>query len=123
MKVALTGATGFIGSHVLTDLQEHGHEVIALVRGQTQAETVRARGATAVAVDLYDSGAVASALRGADGAVPGSEDEALARLGDGFAGVLLIDQSASASKVRTELGWRPSHPRLVDDFRDGSYRT
>ena len=32
MKVALTGATGFIGSHVLTDLYKHGHEVTALVR-------------------------------------------------------------------------------------------
>jgi len=36
MKVALTGATGYIGSHVLTELQEHGHEVTALVRGDTQ---------------------------------------------------------------------------------------
>ncbi len=27
MKVALTGATGYIGSHVLTELREHGHEV------------------------------------------------------------------------------------------------
>src|SRR6185369_9522252 len=32
MKVALTGATGFIGSHVLTELHEHGHEVTALVQ-------------------------------------------------------------------------------------------
>ena len=38
MKVALTGATGFIGSHVLTELLEHGHEVTALVRDGDQAD-------------------------------------------------------------------------------------
>jgi nucleoside-diphosphate-sugar epimerase len=26
MKVALTGTTGYIGSHVLAELQAHGHE-------------------------------------------------------------------------------------------------
>jgi uncharacterized protein YbjT (DUF2867 family) len=38
MKVTLTGSTGFAGSHILTELQEHGHEVTALVRGDAQAE-------------------------------------------------------------------------------------
>ena len=42
MRVALTGATGFIGSHVLTELQEHGHEVMALVRDDAQADIVAA---------------------------------------------------------------------------------
>ncbi|MCW3036342.1 MAG: hypothetical protein JWM17_1654, partial [Actinobacteria bacterium] len=32
MNVALTGATGFIGSHILAELQAHGHVVTALVR-------------------------------------------------------------------------------------------
>ena len=291
MKVALTGATGFIGSHVLTELQEHGHEVTALVRDDAQADVVAARGATPTVVDLYDRPAVASLLSeadgaihtaspgdatsadldsavadavidafagtgkpylqisglwvyganasiseespfnapalvawkepierrvlgaqdmrgvvivsgvaygdggggipglllgsprddagnlimlgtgqqhwstvhvadladvfrrvleddsargryvigngvnptvaelteaaavaaGAPGAVPGSDDEARARLGDYFAEVLLLDQGTVAAKARAELGWSPSHPSLVDEFRHGSY--
>jgi nucleoside-diphosphate-sugar epimerase len=293
MKVALTGSSGFIGSHVLADLHEHGHDVTALVRSESQAETVAAGGATAVVVDLFDRHAVARALSGVDGAihtaspgdatsadldaavvdaaieafggtskpyahisglwiygsnlsitedsafdapplvawklpiqarlvygsdiraavvvsgtaygdggggipglllgsprdeagrlimlgsgrqhwatvhvadlagvfrlvleresahgyyivedesrptvaeltgaaavaadapgaVPGLDDEARARLGDALAEVLLLDQSASATKARTELGWRPSRPGLVEDFRNGSYRS
>jgi uncharacterized protein YbjT (DUF2867 family) len=69
MKVALTGATGFIGSHVLTELHEHGHEVTALVRDEAGADTVAARGAKAAVVDLYDRPAVVSLLKDADGAI------------------------------------------------------
>jgi nucleoside-diphosphate-sugar epimerase len=69
MKVVLTGATGFIGSHVLADLYKHGHEVIALVRDDLQAETVAARGATPAVVDLYDRPAVTAVLADADGAI------------------------------------------------------
>ena len=69
MKVALTGATGFIGSHVLTDLYKHGHDVTALVRDDDQAEIVAARGATPVVVDLYDRPTVVSVLGDADGAI------------------------------------------------------
>jgi nucleoside-diphosphate-sugar epimerase len=293
MKVALTGATGFIGSHVLTELQEHGHEVTALVRDSAHADLVAARGATPVVADLYDRPAVATVLGKADGAihtaspgdatsadldsavvdavsdafagtgkpyiqisglwiygtnpaitedspvqaptlvswkepierrvlgagqmrgvvivsgtaygdggggmpglllgsprdgsgrlvmlgtgrqhwatvhvadladafrraleddsargryvvgnglsqtvaelteaaavavgaagaVPGSDEEARARLGDYFAEVLLLDQSTDAARARAELGWQPSHPALTDEFRHGSYRT
>ena len=293
MKVALTGATGFIGSHVLTELQEHGHEVTALVRDNAQANLVAARGATPAVADLYDRPAVAGLLGqadgaihtaspgdatsagldsavvdavtgafagtgkpyiqisglwiygtnpaitedspvqapalvswkepierrvlgagqmrgvvivssvaygdggggipglllgsprdgagrlvmlgtgrqhwstvhvadladafrrvleddsargryvignglnptvaelteaaavavGAPGAVPGSDEEARARLGDYFAEVLLLDQGTGAARARAELGWHPSHPALTDEFRHGSYRT
>jgi nucleoside-diphosphate-sugar epimerase len=292
MKVTLTGATGFIGSHVLTELQKHGHEVTALVRDDAQADIVAARGAKPAVVNLYDRPAVASLLSDADGAihtaspgdatsadldsavadaviaafagtgkpfidisglwvygantsiseesrfnapalvswkdpierrvlgatgmrgavivssvaygdggggipglllgsprndagnlimlgtgqqhwstvhvadladffrrvleddsargryvignglnstvaeltqaaavaagapgaVPGSDDEARARLGDYFAEVLLLDQGTSAAKARAELGWDPSRPSLADEFRHGSYR-
>jgi nucleoside-diphosphate-sugar epimerase len=292
MKVALTGATGFIGSHILSELQAHGHEVTALVRDDAQADVVARRGATPAVVDLYDRPSVLALLKDADGAihtaspgdetsanldaavvdaaieaftgtgkpylhisgqwiygdnvhisedsprkapalvswkepierrvldangmrgvvivsglaygdgggipglvlgsprddagnlimlgtgrqhwstvhvadladffrrvleddsasglyiigdganptvadvtaaaavaagargaVPGSDDEARARLGDPFAEVLLLDQAADAAKARTDLDWRPSHPRLVDELRSGSYRT
>src|ERR1700751_679229 len=69
MKVVLTGATGFVGSHVLADLHKHGHEVTALVRDDAQEDTVAARGATPVVVDLYDRPAVARLLGHADGAI------------------------------------------------------
>jgi nucleoside-diphosphate-sugar epimerase len=292
MKVALTGPTGFIGSHVLTELQENDHEVIALVRDDAQADIVAERGATPIVIDLYDGAALVSLLRNADGAihtaspgdetsadldsavvdaaidafagtgrpyiqisglwiygantsiseesplnppglvawkgpierrvlavsdmrgvvivsgvaygdggggipglllgsprdddgnlimlgtgrqhwptvhvadladlfrraleddsargyyvvgdglkptvaelteaaavaagapgaVPGSDDEARARLGDYFAEVLLLDQGTDAPRARAELGWAPTHPGLVDEFRQGSYR-
>ena len=69
MKVALTGATGFIGSHVLMDLYKHGHEVTALVRDDDQADRVASRGATPTVVDLYDRPAVGRILGDADGAI------------------------------------------------------
>jgi nucleoside-diphosphate-sugar epimerase len=59
---------------------------------------------------------------GAPGAVPGSDDEARARLGDYFAEVVLLDQGTDAANARTSRGWQPTHPGLVDELRDGSYR-
>jgi nucleoside-diphosphate-sugar epimerase len=80
MKVALTGATGFIGSHILSELGAHGHEVTALVRDGGQAELVESPGATPVVVDLYDQQAVGDVLREVDGAIhtasPGDETSA-----------------------------------------------
>ena len=69
MHVALTGATGFIGSHILAELQEHGHEVTALVRDGAQGNVVTTRGATPAVVDLYDRAATVEVLRKTDGAI------------------------------------------------------
>jgi nucleoside-diphosphate-sugar epimerase len=68
--------------------------------------------------ELTEAAAVAA---GAPGAVPGSAEEARARLGDYFAEVLLLDQGATAATARAELNWHPSHRRLVDELRHGSY--
>jgi nucleoside-diphosphate-sugar epimerase len=70
--------------------------------------------------ELTEAAAVAV---GAPGAVPGSDEEARARLGDYFAEVLLMDQRGDAAKARAELDWHPSHPGFVDELRSGSYST
>jgi nucleoside-diphosphate-sugar epimerase len=69
--------------------------------------------------ELTEAAAVAA---GGHGAVPGSDDEARERLGDYFAEVLLLDQGTDAARARAELGWSPSRPGLVEEFRSGSYR-
>ncbi len=91
---------------VLENDSARGHYVIGDGLNPTVAELTEA---AAVAAD-------------APGAVPGSDEEARARLGDYFAEVLLLDQGTAANKASAELGWRPSHPGLVDEFRHGSYR-
>jgi len=80
---------------------------------------VLGNGARATVAQLTEAAAVAV---GAPGAVPGSDDEARARVGDAFAEVLLLDQGTVAAKARAELGWQPTHPSLVEEFRNGSYR-
>jgi nucleoside-diphosphate-sugar epimerase len=77
-------------------------------------------GARPTVAELTEAAAVAA---GAPGAVPGSDDEARARLGDAFAEVLLLDQGTVAAKARAELDWQPTHPSLVEELRNGSYRT
>ena len=69
MKVALTGAKGFVGSHVLSALQKSGHDVVALVRNDADADTVAAAGAMPAVVDLYDRPAVVGLLTDAEGAI------------------------------------------------------
>jgi nucleoside-diphosphate-sugar epimerase len=69
MNIALTGGTGFVGSHILADLVAHGHEVTAVVRSEADAETVHGRGARPAVLDLYDRRALATLLTDTDGAV------------------------------------------------------
>ena len=102
----------------------HAADLADLFRRALEDVSARGRyvvsnGLTTTAAEITEAAAVAV---GAPGAVPGSDDEARARLGDYFAEVLLLDQGTAAAKARAELGWSPSHPGFVDEFRYGSYR-
>ena len=75
MRVLVTGATGFVGSHAAKALQDAGHTVRALVRTPAKLHTVTAR----VGVDLdsletaegdiRDAAAVTAAVDGCDAVV------------------------------------------------------
>jgi nucleoside-diphosphate-sugar epimerase len=102
----------------------HVTDLADLFRRALEDDSARGRyvvgdGLNPTVAELTEAAAVAA---GAPGAVPGSDDEARARLGDYFAEVLLLDQATDAAKARSELGWSPSHPGLVEEFRHGSYR-
>jgi nucleoside-diphosphate-sugar epimerase len=68
MKVLLTGANGFVGSHILDQLCAAGHPVRLLLRktGRTQFIAGRLPGAEVRYGSLADPGAVQEAVRGAD---------------------------------------------------------
>lgn len=63
MNIVL-GATGRVGSCVVEALLAHGQPVRAVVRDEEKAARLRERGVEAAVVDCFDSGALASALRG-----------------------------------------------------------
>src|SRR6187551_1151709 len=58
MRVFVAGASGAIGSRLVPQLVEQGHEVIGTFRSPRHADRVRALGAEAIALDLLDARAV-----------------------------------------------------------------
>jgi 2-alkyl-3-oxoalkanoate reductase len=62
MRVFITGASGAIGTRLVAQLNDRGHEVIGTSRSPKSAERVRALGAEAVELDLLDARAVSKAV-------------------------------------------------------------
>jgi nucleoside-diphosphate-sugar epimerase len=58
MRVFIAGASGAIGSALVPQLIQHGHEVVGTYRSPQHREHVQAMGAEAVALDLLDRRAV-----------------------------------------------------------------
>jgi nucleoside-diphosphate-sugar epimerase len=58
MRVLVAGASGAIGTRLVPQLVDRGHEVIGTARSAEKAEQIRALGAEPVALDLLDRAAV-----------------------------------------------------------------
>lgn len=66
MRVFVTGASGWIGTALTTELVAAGHEVRGLVRSEASAQKVRAVGVTPVTGDMGDHALLASEASAAD---------------------------------------------------------
>ncbi len=99
MRVFVAGASGAIGTRLVPQLSDRGHEVIGAVRSPENAERVRALGAKPVLLDLLDAAAVRKA-------VAASEPEAIVHQATALADARFtrsLDRSfAQTNRLRTE---------------------
>lgn len=69
MRVAITGATGFVGQELVSVLREAGHEPVALVRDLERGEAVLGVDVEMREYDGFDPKSVREALAGAEGII------------------------------------------------------
>ncbi len=80
MRIFLTGATGFIGSRIIPELLEAGHEVLGLTRSDAGAQSLTAAGADAYRGTLEDAGSLRGGAAQADAVIHTAFDHDFTKL-------------------------------------------
>jgi len=125
MRVFLTGANGWVGSVVASELIDAGHSVVGLVRSKDKGEALAAAGVTPLLGSLTDLDVLRQGAGDADGVIHtafgldfsnivelSKEDrEAIETFGEVFAG------SDRPIVVTGGLGLSPSRETLTEDAR------
>jgi nucleoside-diphosphate-sugar epimerase len=116
MRVFVTGASGHIGSAVVPELIEAGHEVVGLARSDASAAAVKALGAEVRRGDLTDPDGLPAAAADADAVIHLAFDHATMAAGD-FAGAAAADLTVveafgdaltGTGKAFIGVGFRPT---------------
>lgn len=129
MKALVTGATGFVGGHLVDVLRERGDDVTALVRSAARGARLGSRGVRLVQGDLHDMDALRRASAGQEvvyhvAGVVAAPDEAAYVAGnrDGTANLLRAAEMAGnvgrfvlVSSMAAGGPARKGRPRLPDD--------
>lgn len=134
MRIFVTGASGWIGSAVVPELIDAGHEVVGLARSDASAAALTAAGAEVVRGTVDDLGVLREAAAASDGVVHLAFKHDIAFSGD-FKGAAEADRRAvdtiGAALVGTDrpfviasgvVGLAPGRPSTEQDMptNDGS---
>jgi nucleoside-diphosphate-sugar epimerase len=94
MRVFVTGASGHIGSPVVAELLEAGHEVVGLARSDASAAKIEAAGAEVRRGDIDDIEGLKEAAAAADGVIHLAFKHESMQSGD-MAGAIATDMAAT----------------------------
>ena len=67
MRYFVTGATGFLGGHLVRLLREEGHDVVALIRDVSKTSHLAELGVELAVGDITDPESLRKPMNGADG--------------------------------------------------------